>query len=367
MNDSTLHNINIESDDIYTHNDKVVVRIPKRYIRDGQDPFDTYSNHEFKRRYRFDKDNVKYRILPKIERGLKKINNRGLPIPPIQQLLICLRFYATANFQLILDDTLTVSQPTVSRTVFRVSKLLASLFNEYIKMPNTEKDRIENERLFKNFGIGDGDTGIPNVNGIIDCTHVRISTTKFRIIDDTFKNRKGYFSLNVQTVVGPRMEFLDIVPEWPGGAQDSRIFQSSRIYRRYCEHQLNGILIGDAEYPCLPFLLTPILNPETDEQIIYNKIHSNTRHIINKTYCVWKRRFPCLTKGLTTKLLCTTTIIVACAVLHNMAITFNDVFLEDDELEEEEYEEEQLPVPPPHWQPEDGFIFRKALLAKMFG
>lgn len=54
-----------------------------------------------------------------------------------------------------------------------------------------------------------------------------------------------------------------------------------------------------------------------------------------------------------------------------MAITFNDVLSEeDDELEEgeeeEECEEKQLSVPPPHWQPEDGFIFREALLAEMF-
>lgn len=37
----------------------------------------------------------------------------------------------------------------------------------------------------------------------------------------------------MQTVVGPRMEFLDIVPEWPGSAHDSRIFRTSLLYIRY--------------------------------------------------------------------------------------------------------------------------------------
>lgn len=62
------------------------------------------------------------------------------------------------------------------------------------------------------------------------------------------------------------MEFLDIVPEYPGSQHDSRIFQNSRLYMRYMERQLNGKLVGDAGYPALPFLLTPIGNPQTDEE-----------------------------------------------------------------------------------------------------
>ena len=55
------------------------------------------------------------------------------------------------------------------------------------------------------------------------------------------------------------------------------------------------------------------------------------KKIVKRTYGVWKRRFPCLSKGLTTKLLCSTTIIVACDLLYNMALLFNDVLLEDKE------------------------------------
>lgn len=71
----------------------------------------------------------------------------------------------------------------------------------------------------------------------------------------------------MQTVVGPRMEFLDIVPEYPGSQHDSRIFQNSRLYMRYMKGRLNGTLVGDSGYPVLPFLLTPIGNPQTDEEL----------------------------------------------------------------------------------------------------
>lgn len=76
-----------------------VERVQKRYSRNGLNPFEFYNDMEFKKRYRFNKESVLHGILPKIEEGIGKINNRGLPIPPAMKLLICLRFYATASFQ----------------------------------------------------------------------------------------------------------------------------------------------------------------------------------------------------------------------------------------------------------------------------
>jgi len=87
------------------------------------------------------------------------------------------------------------------------------------------------------------------------------------------------------------------------------------------------------KYPCLPILLTPILNPETDEEIAYNNIHRRTRLIVERTFGLWKRRFPCLGRGLTTKLICSTTIIVACAVLHNLSLIYDNKLPDDEENE----------------------------------
>jgi len=79
--------------------DENVVRAPKKYIRDWINPFEFYSNREFKRRFKFNKESVLYGILPKIEERLANINNRGLSVSPVFQILICLRFYATSSFQ----------------------------------------------------------------------------------------------------------------------------------------------------------------------------------------------------------------------------------------------------------------------------
>lgn len=93
---------NIEIQDISSEEEeeeKIQVRIGKRYIRDAQNPFNFYNEWEFKRRFRFSKQSVMFGILPLIEDALSKENNRGLPISPILQLLVCLRFYSTASFQ----------------------------------------------------------------------------------------------------------------------------------------------------------------------------------------------------------------------------------------------------------------------------
>lgn len=104
--------------------------------------------------------------------------------------LICL--------QQVLGDTIIVSQPTVSRIVFRVSVLLARIFNQYVKMPSTPDAIRENHRMFRDIGRRAGGIGLPGIDGAIDCTHVRLVNTTLQNIEEVYRNRKGYKSLNVQ-------------------------------------------------------------------------------------------------------------------------------------------------------------------------
>lgn len=100
MDLENLRNLEIRDIDFLSEEEEEMqMRAPKRYIRDGQNPFDFHNEWEFKRRFRFSKHSVMFGILPLIEEGLARINNRGLPIPSVLQLLICLRFYATASYQ----------------------------------------------------------------------------------------------------------------------------------------------------------------------------------------------------------------------------------------------------------------------------
>lgn len=99
----------------------------------------------------------------------------------------------------------------------------------------------------------------------------------------------------------------------------------------------------------------------------YNMIHGRTRTIVERTFGIWKRRFPCLSKGLNTKLLTSTTIVVACAVLHNLSLILNDKLEEEEEEERENMNvDDEVQEIQPHWQPGEGFLVRQALIGRLF-
>ncbi|XP_066601770.1 putative nuclease HARBI1 isoform X1 [Prorops nasuta] len=337
----------------------------RTYIRDVMNPFEAYDEQNFHIRYRFSKYSVMHGLLPLVNSSLQKFTKKGLPIDPIIQLLICLRFYATASFQKVIGDLIFLSQPTVSRIVFKISVILASKLHTYIKFPRNEESIQENRRLFNRLGYGNGAIGLPNIEGAIDCTHIRLGNNNFSSRAESYRNRKGYFSLNVQAIVGPRMEFLDLVPEFPGREHVSSILQNSRIFIRYQQRELTGMLVGDAGYPSLTFLLTPFRNPQSEEEERYNIIQSRTRMIVERTFGVWKRRFPCLSKGLALNINTCTAVVAACGVLHNLTLQYNDILVdildnenEDDLIVEDEYHRDE---------PGDGCIIRRNIVQQMFG
>lgn len=83
-----------DDDNIFWPN---IYRIPKKYIRDAENPFEMCVER-FQKRFRFNQDSVFY-ITSLIRNDLKKVDNRGLPISPEIAVLVTLRFYATASFQ----------------------------------------------------------------------------------------------------------------------------------------------------------------------------------------------------------------------------------------------------------------------------
>ena len=50
----------------------------------------------------------------------------------------------------------------------------------------------------------------PGVIGAIDCTHIAIQSPGGDNAEQ-FRNRKGYFSINVQAVCGPDLRFHNVV------------------------------------------------------------------------------------------------------------------------------------------------------------
>ncbi|KAH1024891.1 hypothetical protein HUJ05_009727 [Dendroctonus ponderosae] len=76
---------------------------------------------------------------------------------------------------------------------------------------------------------------------------------------------------------------------------------------------------GDSGYPLKSYLLTPLANTGTRTERLYNESYIRTRNCIEKLFGVWKRRFPVLAYGLRLKVSTVMSVILATAVLHNIA------------------------------------------------
>lgn len=96
----------------------------------------------------------------------------------------------------------------------------------------------------------------------------------------------------------------------------------------------------------------------------YNNVQIRTRIIVERTFGIWKRRFPCLSRGLSNKLVCSTTIVMACAVLHNISRIIDEA--EPEPENGYNFIEDDIPVDAPHQQPGDGLAARAALVERLF-
>lgn len=79
----------------------------------------------------------------------------------MNQLLICLRVFATGSHLLTVSDLFGVHLSTVSRIVCRVSQALASLAPVFIKFPSTPHEIRETQNRFYDIA------SFPRVLGVI--------------------------------------------------------------------------------------------------------------------------------------------------------------------------------------------------------
>ncbi|KAH6933474.1 hypothetical protein HPB50_015422 [Hyalomma asiaticum] len=138
-----------------------------------------YNEEDFAFRFRFTKASV---IAIMSELQLKKnTDRRGTPLPPLLKVLIKLRFYATGAMQTVY----------VSRCVLEITQVIClRLFPKYVRLPDAAD---ANDVMARFYAIG----LFPGVTGCIDCTHIPILSPGGENAE-VFRNRKGYFSFNVQ-------------------------------------------------------------------------------------------------------------------------------------------------------------------------
>jgi hypothetical protein len=241
---------------------------------------------------------------------------------------------------LTVSDFTGVSTSSGCRIIKRVSEAIASLRPNYINMyENVEEMNRSAEKMYQI-------ARFPRVIGAIDCTLIKIQSPGGNDAK-IYRTRKNFFGINVQTVSDKDLYIRDIVARWPGSSHDQTIFNNSSLKQKFEDGTFGSfMLVGDSGYQLKPYLMTKLQRVQTAAENLYNESQIRTRNVVERQYGVWKRRFPVLQIRMRLKIATVLNIIiVATAVLHNLALIENEEIPEEwlEGIEDEENLENEGP------------------------
>ncbi|KAL2080618.1 hypothetical protein ACEWY4_024411 [Coilia grayii] len=326
------------------------------FIRSTFSPLDVLSDEALIRKYRLNREVIQ-ELCALVQPHLVRATRRNFALSPTVQLLAALRFYASGSFFEVLGDGLGLSRSSISRAVTAVTQVLLQL-TARVTFPVGQAAIARVNEGFHTIA------GIPRVIGAVDGTLIPIASPSEN--EPIYICRKGFAAVNVQVVCDHEGRFTDVVAKWPGSTHDSFMWANCGLRQVAEDGGFGGCwLLGDSGYPLRPFLLTPFLQANTPAEVQYNIAHSRSRTVVERAIGVWKQRFRCLSKtagGLQLHPTKCCAIVVATAILHNMAVQAN-VQLPDDVVLMEEPDADHLPadVHPA------GVEARQQLLQHMFG
>lgn len=229
----------------------------------------------------------------------------------------------------------------------KMCKLISSKTKQYISWPNrNEPEACENIEAFNKLR---GNTSFPKVFGCLDGTHIAIPGP---LSDNSYYNRKGFHSIQVQAICNSRQEFIDVFCGWPGSVHDARVWQNSPIYNKIVANKNemlpnNSVLLGDSAYPLDKFLMVSFRDNGhlTPRQKLFNTRLSNTRVTIEQSFGRLKGIFRRLKYLNILNLTYAKYIIFSACVFHNVIIQNNEYELYEQDNQYEIDDEFQLQLP----------------------
>ncbi|XP_033731771.1 putative nuclease HARBI1 [Pecten maximus] len=253
------------------------------------------------------------------------------PIIIEEQLYITLWYLGENDTIQKIADRFGVGEATVTQCRNKILKIvLKNLKKKFVVWP-THEEMLEEENLFA------ARNGFPDIVGALDGTRIPIS--KPRDHPQTYVNRKGFHSIQLQAICRHDMRFSHLYVGYPGSVHDARVLRNLYLWDvglQRCNMQHH--VLADGAYPLRRWLLTPFRNNGhlTLREKKYNKYHSSIRVAIERAFGNLKGRFRRLLNLQTHSVKTACKVIMACCVLHNIYIIQGDVDLADflDDYEE---------------------------------
>lgn len=118
----------------------------RRVFVDRQNPLECLGDEEIFVRYRFRSRTILY-ITDLVSDRLMHPTRRSLPLTPLLQVLVFLRFLASGAFHLLIGDSVNISKATAGRCIRRVGEAISSLAGQFIVFP-TGNDIVQRKSGF---------------------------------------------------------------------------------------------------------------------------------------------------------------------------------------------------------------------------
>ncbi|KAJ8937500.1 hypothetical protein NQ314_011814, partial [Rhamnusium bicolor] len=191
-------------------------------------------------------------------------------ISALNQVLIFLWFigHQTASFR-DSSDRFDVTMSSLHRIIKRMVIFLSNLLPQVITWPS-DNEKIIIEQHFR-------ENSFPNIIGAIDRSHIK--TDKPENDPDSYINRKGYYSIQMQVVCNHTRKIRDIFVGYPGSVHDSRVYRNSPLSNHLEEKCGRYFLLGDSGYPLKKNVLTPF---KDRGQLGRRQINYNTKVTKNR-------------------------------------------------------------------------------------
>lgn len=132
------------------------------------------------------------------------------------------------------------------------------------------------------------------------------------------------------------MFILDANCRWPGSSHDATIFFHSTVYERFENFEFGtSAVLGDSAYAPDAFVCKALQNTVSNSEKAYQFAHIRSRNVGERTNGVLKKKFPCLSLGMSYKREKIQDVIFACCILYNFIRRHSPQDFNDDNLDED--------------------------------
>lgn len=121
------------------------------------------------------------------------------------------------------------------------------------------------------------------------------------------------------------MRIVDVCCRWPGSSHDATIFNNSNLCEKLDrgDYGIDVAILGDSAYGPQRYMCKPLANANTRAERRYQRAQVKSRNVVERTFGVLKRKFPCLALGMRFRRNKVQDVVIACCVLYNFVLVEN--------------------------------------------